>query len=211
MKPMKTTAIVWDDSKAFFFRGSGYTRYDIGSDQADEGYPKQISSGWPGVFDRDIDAAVVWPNGKAYFFRGSEYIRYDIGSDQADEGYPQQIISGWPGVFDRDIEAVIVWPNQKAYFFRGNDYIRYDIGSDQADEGFPQTIISGWPGVVQTEPPMDGSATDRPQNGRNIASLFDFEIRPGEAIGDRIVRCCEEALNDGPMGQHERHDFYRDF
>jgi hypothetical protein len=42
-------------------------------------------------------------------------------------------------------------------------------------------------------------------------SEFSFELKPGESIGDRIVRCCHEALDAGPMGQNDRHDFYRDF
>lgn len=56
-----------------------------------------------------------------------------------------------------------------------------------------------------------GSATGQPQPEGYVATLFSFQVQSGEAIGDRIVRCCEEALSDGPMGEHERHDFYRDF
>src|SRR5262245_36854521 len=115
----KMTCVAWDKSKAYFFRGSEYTRYDIAADRADDGYPKSISSGWRGVFDRDIDAVVVWPNGKPYFFRGSDYTRYDVATDRADDGYPKSISCGWRGVFDRDIDAVVVWPNGKAYFFPG--------------------------------------------------------------------------------------------
>src|SRR6201999_224628 len=37
------------------------------------------------------------------------------------------------------------------------------------------------------------------------------ELLPAESISNRIVRCCEEALWDGPMGQRARADFYRDF
>lgn len=143
----KITALVWDEGRAYFFRGSEYVRYDVVADRAAEGFPKKISSVWPGVFADNIDAAVVWPNGKAYFFRGSEYIRYDIASDRADDGYPQPISSGWPGVFEQGIDAVVVWSNSKAYFFRGSEYIRYDIAADKADDGYPQPIAGNWPGV----------------------------------------------------------------
>jgi hypothetical protein len=44
-----------------------------------------------------------------------------------------------------------------------------------------------------------------------IASLFSFDLQPDEDIGSRIVRCCQSALADGPMGEKQRHDFYRDF
>jgi GH24 family phage-related lysozyme (muramidase) len=147
----KLVALVWDESKAFFFNGAEYARYDIAADQADEGYPQAISSGWAGVFESDLDAAVVWPNGKAYFFKGDEYTRYNIAADQADEGYPQAISSGWAGVFESDLDAAVVWPNGKAYFFKGDQYIRYDIAADQADEGYPQAISPGWAGVFESD------------------------------------------------------------
>ena len=147
----KTIALVWDDRKAYFFRGSEYVRYDIAADRPDDGYPQPINSGWPGVFEEDIDAAVVWPNGKAYFFRGSEYVRYDVATDRADDGYPQSISSGWPGVFEEAIDAAVAWSNGKAYFFSGDEYTRYDIAADRADDGYPQTIRSGWSGVFEED------------------------------------------------------------
>jgi hypothetical protein len=200
-------AVVWPNRKGYFFRGSEYVRYDVAADKADPGHPKPISSGWHGVFDRDLDAAVLWPNGKAYFFRGSEYLRYDVAADKADPGYPKSIRSGWAGVFDRDIDSAVVWPNNKTYFFRGSQYIRYDISADRADPGYPKPITSGWSGVLAP----GGQPPPQPVPGGGPGGLFDFQLRPGETIGDRIVRCCEEGLRDGPMGEKTRHDFYRDF
>jgi len=169
----KTIAVVWDDSKAYFFRGGNYIRFNIAADRADDGYPKSISSGWPGVFTQDIDAAAVWPNGKAYFFRGDEYIRYDTEADRADDGYPQPISSGWPGVFEEDIDAVVVWPNGKAYFFRGSEYIRYDLDADQADEDYPQPINSAWAGVFE----QDISAAVLWPNGKAYFFQDDSYVR----------------------------------
>jgi hypothetical protein len=42
-------------------------------------------------------------------------------------------------------------------------------------------------------------------------TLFAFEIDPAECISGRVVRCCEEALAEGPMGCKLRSEFYRDF
>ncbi len=42
-------------------------------------------------------------------------------------------------------------------------------------------------------------------------SNFTFELRPGEDIPARIVRCCHEALDAGPMGESARHDDYKAF
>jgi len=38
----KIVALVWDNDKAYFFKGDEYIRYDIAADQADEGYPQSI-------------------------------------------------------------------------------------------------------------------------------------------------------------------------
>ena len=152
-------ACVWPNGKVYFFKGNKYFQYDIASDSIDEGFPKKISEGWPGVFGDNIDAVAVWPEGsqfegKAYFFKGDQYIRFDIASNCADPGYPQSIGDGnWPGLFEGDIDAVCVWPGGtpyegKAYFFRGDEYIRYDIAADRADPGYPCKIGGGnWPGL----------------------------------------------------------------
>ena len=147
----KLTVVVWNNQKAYFFRGTQYVRYDIDADKPDEGYPRTIDSGWPGLFKQDIDAAVVWPNGTAYFFSGSQYTRYDVAADRAEQDYPKSISSGWPGVFEDGIDAAVVWPNGKAYFFRGSEYTRYDIENDRADDGYPQPISDQWSGVFDRD------------------------------------------------------------
>src|SRR5437016_3691584 len=40
---------------------------------------------------------------------------------------------------------------------------------------------------------------------------FSFDAFPGESVGDRVVRCCRTALEEGPMGQSQRPDFYASF
>ena len=60
-------AVLWNNGKAYFFRGDQYVRYGVTADKADPGYPKAIAGSWPGVFDRDIDAAVLWNNDQALF------------------------------------------------------------------------------------------------------------------------------------------------
>jgi matrix metalloproteinase-14 (membrane-inserted) len=151
-----TGIVNWGNGKAYFFSGGQYIRYDIASDKADPGYPKNINAEtWPGVIWMDgIDAVVNWGNGKAYFFKGGQYIRYDIKADRADPGYPKNInAETWPGVIWTDgIDAVVNWGNGKAYFFKGGQYIRYDIKADRADPGYPKNInAETWPGVIWTD------------------------------------------------------------
>lgn len=38
-----------------------------------------------------------------------------------------------------------------------------------------------------------------------------FLAEEGESLGARVARCARSALADGPMGQHLRPDFYREF
>ena len=58
---------VWDNGKAYFFKGNQYIRYDIAGSKVDPGYPKLIAGNWPGLWSDNIDAALIWPNSKAYF------------------------------------------------------------------------------------------------------------------------------------------------
>ena len=146
-------AVLWNNSKAYFFKDDHYISYDLTIKHVDWWYPKKIVanwSGWPENFT-NIDAGVVWNNGKAYFFKGDEYIRYDLSNDSVDSGYPKKIVSnwsGWPENFT-DIDAGVVWNNGKAYFFKGDEYIRYDLSNDSVDAGYPKKITVNWPGLLK--------------------------------------------------------------
>lgn len=133
-------------TKAYFFSADQYVRYDVAADSVDAGYPRPIAGAWPGLFDRDIDAAVVFPTGKVYFFRGDQYLRYDWASDQTDPGYPLPINGNWPGLA-APVDAAVTWSTGKVYFFQGQHYSRYDVGADSVDAGYPRVIADGWPGV----------------------------------------------------------------
>jgi hypothetical protein len=139
--------MMWNNGKAYFFKGENYIRYDIATDQADTGYPAPIDPNWHGVWANGIDAAMVYPNGKAYFFKEEMYLRYDISADHIDFGYPAKIENGWKGIWTDGIDAAVAWNNGKAYFFKGHQYIRYDIANDKADDGYPKDIAGNWPGV----------------------------------------------------------------
>jgi hypothetical protein len=195
--------VTWPNGKAYFFKGAEYTRYDLVGGQVDPGYPQPIAPAWSGFdqagFGADLDALAVWPNGKAYVFKGDQYLRYDVATDMVDAGYPRAIAEAWPGIFPSDLDAFLVVDN-KAYAVRGEEYVRYDIETDLSDEGFPQPIAGTWLGAFGSEAGVPGSE-----------ALFSFEPRPGESERDRIVRCCSEALAEGPMGNLNRHEFYREF
>ncbi|MCK5307836.1 MAG: hypothetical protein KAJ73_04420 [Zetaproteobacteria bacterium] len=66
--------------------------------------------------------------------------------------------------------------------------------------------------------PVGGGKSYYKRSGSNWTELYDvtcfsFELIAGEAIRDRIVRCCNEALDctGHKMGYSKNHDRYRDF
>ena len=72
-----------------------YIRYNMLTQQADEGYPELVSKRWQGLtFDR-IDAAVYWGNAKVFFFRENQHIRYDLINYRTDPGYPKHITGNY--------------------------------------------------------------------------------------------------------------------
>jgi len=140
-------SVLWNNGKAYFFKGENYIRYDVATDKADDGYPLPISPNWHGIWPGGIDTALVYPNGKAYFFKEEKYMRYDLASDSVDAGYPAKIEDGWKGIWTDGLDAAVTWNNGKAYFFKGDQYIRYDIAADKADDDYPKDIAGYWQGV----------------------------------------------------------------
>jgi hypothetical protein len=61
-------AVMWNDGKAYFFRGAEYLRFDVAADHVDAGYPLPIAGHWDALF-ATVDQAIATGNGKAYFFR----------------------------------------------------------------------------------------------------------------------------------------------
>lgn len=132
------------DRKLYLFNRDKYIRVDVDSLTIDEGYPKSIAEGWPGVaFDR-VDAVLNVAEDALYFFRGDQYIRFNMKNNQADPGYPDCLTKRWAGVtFDR-LDAAVYWGNAKVYFFRGHQHIRYDMVNYRADPGYPKFIIGNY-------------------------------------------------------------------
>ena len=146
-------AVEWGNGKAYFFKGSQYSRYDLKADRVDPGYPKSITE-WTGLPWTDgIDAAVNAGNGKVYFFKESQYVRWDIQTDRADPGYPKPINNEtWPGVpWTNGIDAAVNWGNGKILLFKGSQYVRMDVPADRVDPGYPKPINNEtWPGLPWT-------------------------------------------------------------
>ena len=157
----KLTAVVWNNGKCYFFKGTRYARYnmDPAHEGVDPGYPMEISGHWPGMtgtFSRDLSAGLIWPNGRAYFFQGNGYVQYivDPASEGAVPGYPKYVSNEWPGLWAGGIDAAVLWPNGKAYFFKGTEYVRYnaDPAHEGVEPGYPKPILGNWPGLAEAFP-----------------------------------------------------------
>lgn len=87
------------NGKTYFFKGKMYWRYNEKNRQIDPHYPKKIRRGWPGLVQKDIDAAVTWRNKRSYIFSGEEYFRLQDKATRRmvynDRGYPQITANKW--------------------------------------------------------------------------------------------------------------------
>ncbi|MBL8942731.1 MAG: hypothetical protein JNK45_06280 [Myxococcales bacterium] len=140
-------AVMWNNGKAFFFKGDEYVRYSVAEDWADEGYPAKISVGWSGLWGAGIDAAVMWTDGRAYFFKGDETMAYSVAGDRVEPGYPKKIKDEFPGLWERGIDAAVAWTNGRAYFFKGDEYVACSLADKRVLPDYPKKIEDHWPGL----------------------------------------------------------------
>ncbi|WP_058042963.1 hemopexin repeat-containing protein [Streptomyces roseifaciens] len=137
--------------KVYFLCGDTYVRCTQETMTIDEGFPKSISSYWPGLkavgFDRDIDAILSWDEKTVYLFKGLQYVRYNLETNKVDDGYPKSIALYWPGFkeagFDSGIDAFVRWDTDRAYAFKGDQYIRFHIPTNKVDQA-PRKTINYW-------------------------------------------------------------------
>lgn len=130
------------EGHTYVFKGSKY--WLLTETSLAPGYPKEISSGWPGL-ESNIDAAFTYKNGKTYFFKGKHYWRY-IGPTM-EPGYPKLISDGFSGVPD-DIDAAMVWSgNGKIYFFKGAKFWRFDPSQRPPVKRTYPKPIENWEGL----------------------------------------------------------------
>ena len=172
-------AALWraDDGRIYLFSGDKYVRITDIAAGPDDGYPRDIADGWPGLptaFQSGIDAA-LWleSNGKIYLFKGNQYVQISDISKGVDLGYPKSIAGNWPGLpstFNSGIDAAL-WreSNGKIYFFKGSQYVRFSDVSEGVDPDYPRSIAGYWPGLPASFESNLGAAM---MNGENHKIYF---------------------------------------
>jgi hypothetical protein len=99
--------LCYPDGRVFFFRGGQYARFDMAANGGrgciDDGYPKPITDGWPGLWADRVDAALLWDDSLVYFFRDDEVLAFDVAADRAvgpakpiNEVFPGACEASWP-------------------------------------------------------------------------------------------------------------------
>ncbi|MEU5425874.1 hemopexin repeat-containing protein [Streptomyces olivoreticuli] len=100
----------WDEKTVYIFKGDQYVRYNLETDKVDEGYPKSISTYWPGFkesgFGSGIDAAVRWDDEWAYIFKGDQYIRFHIPTGKVDQT-PRKTTDYWKALAEVPSKRVL--------------------------------------------------------------------------------------------------------
>lgn len=165
---------VWREKKAngelgdyqyntYFFRNSWYWMYENRLNRTRYGDPIQLSVGWRGIPQSNIDAFVhIWTRDKDYtlFFKGTQYWRYDSVNDVAyiedPQGYryPRPIIEGFPGVFSTLDTAYYDRRDNNIYFFRGYNVTAFNVETNQVVPGYPKLITDEFPAVVPNNHPL---------------------------------------------------------
>jgi len=162
-------AFNYGNVKYYLFSKGKYVSIDASRNQADSGYPKDISGNWSGL-PSTINAVMNWPL-KAYFFKDNQYYRYDRVLNTVDYGYPKTISSStWSGLTFSRIDAAYSWSNGKTYFFYGDEYISYDIFTDKADSGYPLKIENNWPGLLDA---LSGNNNNNDNNSDDNNNSLD--------------------------------------
>ncbi len=138
-------AVALPNGKAFFFKRDQYIQYDMATNQADQGYPKPISAGWPDYPFDAVDAAAIIQPGYVDFFDDGQVARYNLQTGHLEPGYPKDLSTLFPGVANITYDAVLA-DQGTIYFFTGPSYQKYHIDTGVADK---TSIAYGpyWPGL----------------------------------------------------------------
>lgn len=88
-------AVLWRDGNIYLFKGSEYSIWYEGYTRPPRGYPRPISTFFPGI-PANVEAAIRYDR-YTYFFKGQNYFKVDDYSRRVVSGYPKKKASAWLG------------------------------------------------------------------------------------------------------------------
>jgi hypothetical protein len=185
--------VMWNNGKAYFFKGDEYIRYDIASDHADLGYPAKISAGWQNVWAGKLPLPVR-PGGfkildQRVFVAGVNFFDNPLGNIVPVQNY-MSVNDLWIGIPERAMHQVFdyVWANTAWHLKRKHWSGTYDVINNKVLDyinGFNDILNNAIPkfltlGVLSEDVDIDylkctASATvslEKP----------DFDLLPGNSI-----------------------------
>ncbi len=139
-------------TKAYFFAGERYWRYDLRREYGELRYPAPLGE-WtlPAVFAGGIDAAVDLKGTEpaaAYFFKGDQCVRYIweaeplLSAEPIDAFWKLGTVAGFAGGIDAACNGE--GPQEGyTYFFKDDRYVRFSWGAMAIDWG-PALIAEYW-------------------------------------------------------------------
>ncbi len=174
MGPLAALHVDWGGSNKegppyalYFFKERQYIRWNEDEERLFEGYPAEISAGWPGLNDffpnAPLSGAIhvsAWRNRIFFFFKGQDQVvGWDVAHHRADPDLvpvatilPTSLVEAGhfaPVYVDRG-------DSQTVYVFRGDEYARFTVTGESfpeaEDAGYPRKIGDGWTGGMTVAP-----------------------------------------------------------
>jgi len=139
-------ALQFDDDTLYLFRDDRYGRYDLVTNDLDEGYPLPTAEHWPGTGDTPaatrISAVAVLAGFQALLFCDRKVVPFDLMADKA--GAVTTAAAQFAGMPEDVPITGAVTTDAALYLFAGVEYYRIDLATLAVDEGSPLPVEGNW-------------------------------------------------------------------
>lgn len=168
----------------YFFKSRQYIRWDVVKEAVFNGYPADISEGWPGLLEhfpgKSLSGAIHvpgWHNRIWFFFEGEDHaVGWNVLENSVDiDKTPVFDLLPTPLALKGPFAAIYVdrGETQSVYVFRGDEYSRFTVTPGRLpqaqDNGYPRKIGDGWTGGL-TMAPRCGVSVNWPNRSGALAS-----------------------------------------
>lgn len=151
----------------YFFKSRQYIRWRVDEERLDDGYPREIAQGWPGLLQTRPGVALSgamhvpgWHNRIHFMFQGdASFATWNV-EEHCLEDARVPIGSVMPSALTEDGHFTPLYVDDgqtpRVYAFRGDAYTRFTVNPGQLpraeDDGYPRKIGDGWTGGFLVAP-----------------------------------------------------------